>query len=334
MRVAVDAMGGDHAPRVVVEGAVAAARETGLGVTLAGIPDQIQAELDRLPGAAHLDIRIAPASDVVGMGEAPARALRRKPHASIKVAAELVACGEAAAMFSAGNTGAAVLAAYKSLGMITGAERPALAATLPTQGGTAVLLDVGANANCRPAHLVTFAVMGNLFARVGLGISDPRVGLLSIGEEETKGNALTRDAHARLRETRLRFIGNVEPRDVYRGAADVVVCDGFTGNVVIKVSEGMVEMFETLPHVAGAAAGAEGPGTAVQAALDAFRKRLDYAEYGGALLLGVAGVCVVGHGRSSTKAVRNAIVMAHRYASEGLVGRLEHELGQLQGAGV
>jgi len=324
-RVAVDALGGDQAPRVIVEGAVAAVRAApGLAVTLVGPHGRVQDELDRIPGASALDIRIADAPDLVAMDESPAKALRRKPHATIKVAAELVARGEAAALFSAGNTGASVLAAYKAFGLIGGADRPALAATLPTQSGTAVLLDVGANANCRPDHLLTFGVMGAVFARVGLGTAHPRVGLLSIGEEESKGNALTRDAHALLKASGLRFIGNVEARDVYSGAADVVVCDGFTGNVVIKVSEGVAEMVDavwqqgTVERSPSAAAAPE--------AFERFRRRLDYSEYGGAPLLGVKGVCIVGHGRSSEKAVRNAIIMAHRFALEEMTARIEQEL--------
>jgi glycerol-3-phosphate acyltransferase PlsX len=331
MRVAVDAMGGDRAPRVVVEGAAAAVRATGVGVTLVGPPELLRAELDRVPDSAALDITIAPAADTVGMDEAPARALRRKPQASIKVAAELVAAGEADALFSAGNTGATVLAAYTALGLLEGAERPALAATLPTRSGAAVLLDVGANANCRPSHLLTFGIMGAVFARVGLGTGEPRVGLLSIGEEETKGNALTRDAHALLKSSGLQFIGNVEARDVYSGAADVVVCDGFTGNVVLKVSEGVVEMIDAVWQQ-GAASERGTPGQSAAAeAFERFRTRVDYSEYGGALLLGVAGVCIVGHGRSSEKAVRNAIVMAHRFATDGLVRRIQQELSLLQG---
>ena len=331
MRVAVDAMGGDLAPRAVVEGAAAAVRATGVGVTLVGPPVLLRAELDRVADAAALDITIAPAADMVGMGETPARALTHKPQASIKVAAEVVANGEAGALFSAGNTGATVLAAYRALGLLEGAERPALAATLPTRSGAAVLLDVGANANCRPRHLLTVGIMGAVFARVGLGTGEPRVGLLSIGEEETKGNALTRDAHALLKSSRLQFIGNVEARDVYSGAADVVVCDGFTGNVVLKVSEGVVEMIDAVWRQ-GASSERGTPGQSAAAeAFDRFRTRVDYSEYGGALLLGVAGVCIVGHGRSSAKAVCNAIVMAHRFATDGLVPRIQQELLALQG---
>jgi glycerol-3-phosphate acyltransferase PlsX len=333
MRVAVDAMGGDHGARVVVEGAIAAARRAGVGVTLVGLSGTLRAELDRDPDASRLDIRVVDAADVVGMGEAPAEALRRKPQTSIRVAADLVAQGEAAALFSAGNTGATVLAAYSSFGILRGAERPALAATVPTTRGVAVLLDVGANANCRPQHLVAFALMGTVYARVGLGIAEPSVGLLSIGEEETKGNELTREAHRLLRATSLRFVGNIEARDLFSGAADVVVCDGFTGNVAIKVSEGIVGMVEALlAEEFSATQEAHGGYLLAREAFEHFRSRVDYSEYGGAPLLGVARPCVVGHGRSSAKAVRNAILMAHRFATVGLVPGLEQELSLLQGA--
>lgn len=332
MRVAVDAMGGDHAPRVVVEGAVTAARESGIAITLTGPIDQVQVELDRLAGSSSLDIRVVDAAETIAMSEAPAQALRRKPQASIKVAADLVARGEAAALFSAGNTGATVLAAYSALGLLQRVERPALAATVPTRRGTAVLLDVGANADCRPRHLVSFAVMGTVFARVGLGMVEPRVGLLSIGEEDTKGNELTREAHRLLRATALRFIGNVEARDLYSGEAEVIVCDGFTGNVAIKVSEGLVEMVDALLEREFAVPdGGQAARGAARRAFEHFRARVDYSEYGGAPLLGVAQSCVVGHGRSSAKAVRNAIVMAHRFAAEGLAGRIERELALIQG---
>lgn len=332
MRVVVDAMGGDHAPRAVVAGAVAAARHPGVGVTLVGPADLVRAELDRQSGASSLDILIVEAPDSIGMGEPPAQALRRKPLASIKVAADLVARGDAAALFSAGNTGATVLAAYSTFGLLRGAERPALAATVPTARGWAVLLDVGANANCRPQHLVTFAVMGTVYARLACGIDQPTVGLLSIGEEASKGNALTREAHRRLQGTSLRFVGNVEARDVYSGAVDVVVCDGFTGNVALKVSEGMVEMVEALLEQECQAAADDDTGyRRLRAAFDHFRSRVDYSEYGGAPLLGVGGACLVGHGRSSVKAVESAILLAHRFAGGGLVRRLEQELLAAQG---
>jgi glycerol-3-phosphate acyltransferase PlsX len=247
------------------------------------------------------------------------------------VAAELVARGEAEALFSAGNTGATVLSARSALGLLPGAERPALAATVPTRRGVAVLLDVGANADCRPGHLLRFAVMGAVYARVGLEVRDPSIGLLSIGEEETKGNELTREAHRLLRRSSLGFVGNVEARDVYSGAADVVVCDGFTGNVALKVSEGLVEMVaRLLEQECSEMFRAGGDIDGAREAVRRFLQRVDYSEYGGAPLLGVAGCCVVGHGRSSVKAVRNAVAMAHRFSANGLVSRLAHELADHQ----
>ena len=325
MRVVVDAMGGDCGPAVVVDGAVAAARRADVGVTLVGASGELLAELARHPEASGLDILVEHAADAVGMGERPAEALRRKPQSSIRVAADLVARGAADALFSAGNTGATVLAAYTAFGVLRGVDRPALAAAVPTMRGTAVLLDIGANADCRPQHLVAFAAMGTVFARAGLGIPEPTVGVLSIGEESTKGNELTREAHRLLRETRLRFAGNVEARDLYSGAADVVVCDGFTGNVVIKVSEGIVGMVESMLAEEFAAMG-EARAREAREAFGHFRARVDYSEYGGAPLLGVGRPVVVGHGRSSAKAVSNAILMAARFAREGLVPRIEQEL--------
>lgn len=325
MRVVVDAMGGDCGPAVVVDGAVAAAQHADVGVTLVGASDELRAELARHRGASALDILVEHAPEAVGMGERPTEALRRKPQASIRVAADLVARGAADALFSAGNTGATVLAAYTAFGLLRGADRPALAAAVPTMRGTAVLLDIGANADCRPQHLVAFAAMGTVYARAGLGIPEPTVGVLSIGEESTKGNELTREAHRLLRATLLRFAGNVEARDLYSGAADVVVCDGFTGNVVIKVSEGIVGMVESMLAEEFAGMG-DARAREAREAFGHFRARVDYSEYGGAPLLGVGRPVVVGHGRSSAKAVGNAILLAARFAREGLVPRIEQEL--------
>jgi phosphate acyltransferase len=259
----------------------------------------------------------------VAMDESPSAALRRKPGASIKVAAELVARGDAAALFSAGNTGATVMAGHGAFGMLPGVDRPALAATIPTRTRPAVLLDVGASVECRPQHLLQFAVMGTVYSRVVLGIETPRVGLLSIGEEATKGNELTRDAHRLLKGAPLTFIGNVEARNVYSGDADVIVCDGFTGNVVLKTGEGLVEMIEaewssTFTSRVGS--------LLARRALRHFRRRVDYSEYGGAPLLGVAGVTVVGHGRSGAKAVRNAVAMAYRFAAHQVIARVEQDI--------
>jgi glycerol-3-phosphate acyltransferase PlsX len=321
-------MGGDHAPSVIVDGAVAAARHLDAEIVLVGSTAEIERALAAHADSPRLDIAVVDAPDVIGMTEAPASALRRKPRASVRVAAELVARKEAAALVSAGHTGATVMAAHAAFGMIPGVDRPALAATIPTRERPAVLLDAGANVECRPQHLLQFGVMGSVFAHVVSGVERPAVGLLSIGEEETKGNELTREAHRLLKAAPLNFIGNVEGREIYSGVADVVVCDGFTGNVVLKTSEGLVDAVEAL-------LGDELRGTfsshvgylLSRRAFRRFRRRLDYSEYGGATLLGVAGLAIVGHGRSSAKAVRNAIAMAYRFASADFIQRVEHEIG-------
>jgi len=325
--IAVDAMGGDFAPRHTVDGALAAVRHFDLGVALAGPAKTIEAELERHRDVDRSRVRILDAPDVVTMEETPGRALRRKPGASIKVAADAVARAEAAALFSAGHTGATVMAAHAAFGMLPGVDRPALAATIPTRSRPAVLLDVGASVECRPQHLLQFAVMGSMYARLAFGIESPRVGLLSIGEEETKGNELTREAHQLLKASRLQFVGNIEARRVYSGDADVIVCDGFTGNVALKISEGVVEMVETLLREELSSTVTMRVGSLLtRRALRRFRRRVDYSEYGGAPLVGVGGVAIVGHGRSSVKAVRNAVAMAYRFAANDFIGRVAVEI--------
>jgi glycerol-3-phosphate acyltransferase PlsX len=326
MRIAVDAMGGDFAPEAVVEGAVLAARH-GVPVVLAGRREAIAAALSRHPDAGALPIDVIDAGDVVEMGDPASCVLREKRGASVRAAADAVARGEAAALFSAGHTGATVLAARTAFGLLPGAERPALAATIPTLAGAAVLIDVGANAECRPAHLVHFAAMGRAFARVALGVPGPRVALLSIGEEASKGNELTREAHRLLRASSLPFAGNLEARDVFTGRADVIVCDGFTGNVVLKVSEGLVETVEQLLRDELSRTFSTRVGFLLsRRAFRRFRRRLDAAEYGAVPLLGVAGLCLVGHGRSSPRAVRNGIVLAARFARDGMLDGVRDEL--------
>jgi len=332
--IAVDAMGGDEAPRHIVDGALAAVRHFDLGVLLVGRADAIEAELQRhqgsLMGAADIDrarVRIVDAPDVIGMEESPSAALRRKPASSIRVAAGRVAGGEAAALVSAGHTGATVMAAHAAFGMLPGVDRPALAAVIPTRSRPALLLDVGASVECRPPHLLQFAVMGSMFARVVGDVAKPRIGLLSIGHEETKGNELTREAHRLLKAAPVHFIGNVEARDVYSGDADVIVCDGFTGNVALKISEGLVEMVEGLLREELSSTITNRVGSLfTRRALRHFRMRVDYSEYGGAPLLGVAGVAIVGHGRSSAKAIRNAVAMAYRFASTRFIERVGQEI--------
>ncbi|HXG88635.1 MAG TPA: phosphate acyltransferase PlsX [Vicinamibacterales bacterium] len=327
MRIAVDAMGGDHAPGRIVDGALAAARHLGIGVDLVGRTDMVRAELARHEDADGLDLRIIEAPDVIEMAESPAQALRRKPRSSIRVAAELVANGKAAALVTAGHTGAAVVAAHSAFGMLPGVDRPALAPSVPTRGGSAVLIDAGATVECKPRYLLQFGVMGAVYAKTWLGVQRPRVGLLSIGEEATKGNDLTRDAHQLLKASRLQFVGNVEARDIFSGQADVIVCDGFTGNVALKLSEGLVEMVEELLGEELQSTFSSQVGYLLsRRAFRRFRKRVDYSEYGGAPLMGVAGVCIVGHGRSSAKAVRNAVVMASRFVSGNVLSRVEQEI--------
>jgi glycerol-3-phosphate acyltransferase PlsX len=330
VRIAVDAMGGDHAPSAVVDGAVAAARHLAVHVALVGRRSDIEGALGAHPDWPALPIHIVDAPDVVAMSDAPAATLRRKPGASIRVAADLVGKGQADALVSAGHTGATVMAAYGAFGLLPGVDRPALAATIPTRLRPAVLLDAGASVECRPDHLLQFAVMGGVHARVALGVEAPRIGLLSVGEEASKGNELTREAHQLLKASRLNFIGNIEGREIYSGAADVVVCDGFTGNVVLKTSEGLVETVEAL-------LGEELRGTfsshvgylLSRRAFRRFRRQVDYSEYGGAPLVGVGGVAIVGHGRSSSKAIRNAIALASRFSTGGFVRRVEDEIAAL-----
>jgi len=327
LRIAIDAMGGDHAPDAIIGGALIAARRQQIGLLLVGARDVIADALTRHPGAEGVDVRVLHAPERIEMAESASAALRRKPLASIRVAAEAVRDGQAAALFSAGHTGAAVMAAHAAFGRLPGVDRPALVTTIPTRRSPAVLLDSGATVECRPQHLVQFAVMGSAYARMALGVESPRVGLLSVGAEESKGNELTREAHQLLKSAPVRFVGNVEGRDVYSGEADVIVCDGFTGNVTLKISEGVVETVERLLHEElSATVGTRVGYLLSREAFRRFRKRVDYAEYGGAPLIGLDGLCVIGHGRSSAKAVRSAVMMTAKLVNERLLDRLTQDV--------
>ncbi len=327
-------MGGDEGPRWIIDGALVAARHLQAGLLMVGHAAVIEAELARHPRAASLDVRIIDTTESVDMGEPAAAALRRKPRASIRLAAEAVRDGEAAALFSAGHTGATVMAALAAFGRMPFVDRPALATIVPTRKGPAVLLDAGATVECRPQHLVQFAVMGAAYARVVLGCEAPRVGLLSVGTEEGKGNELTREAHQLLKSAPVIFVGNVEGRDVYAGDVDVIVCDGFTGNVTLKISEGLVETVEHLLHAELSSTFGTRVGYLLsRQAFRRFRRRVDVSEYGGAPLLGLNGLCVVGHGRSSAKAVRNAVAMAARFVSQGLVAGVAADVAAASHAG-
>jgi len=321
--IAVDAMGADRAPGVVVDGAVQAVKRLDARVSLVGPEAVLREELSRHDRTALQQISIVDAPDVVAMADSPLATLRRKPRSSIRVAAELVASGEAHALFSAGHSGATFLVAHSVFGLLPEVHRPALAVTVPTLDGAAVLLDAGANVECRPEHLVQFASMGAAYASVELSIERPRIGLLSIGEEADKGNDLIREAHARLKASSPDFIGNVDARELFTGRADVVVCDGFTGNVTLKVGEGLVEALEEmLREELGNALVSQIGALLTHRAFKRFRQRVDYAESGAGLLLGVNGVALIGHGRSSARAVESGIAMAARLVNGRVIERV------------
>ena len=327
-RVAVDALGGDHGPRVVVEGTVAAARELGLRALLVG-PSAIVSEELRRAKAEGLPIEVVDAPEAVGMGEKVSRATLKK-RSSIQVALELVNGGAADAFFSAGNTAACWTIAKLVLGTLEEVGRPALAALVPNVSGWTVLIDVGANANCKARHLEEFAVMGSVYTRLVLRIPRPRVGLMSMGEEETKGNELTKEVHEVLKGSGLNFIGNVEGNDLFTGKVDVIVTDGFTGNVVLKA-------IETVPWLLMRLFGEElarAPLTRLGALLSgrafrAIKRRTDPDEHGGAPLLGVKGCCVVGHGKSRAYAIKNGIRAAAAFFASGVNAGIEAELRAL-----
>jgi len=318
MKIAVDAMGGDHGPAVVVEGALAAVREFASSVILVGDREAIEHEIRRL-GAQSLGVEIRHASEIVGMAESPSMALRRKRDSSLRVAAELVRDGKAAAFISAGNTGAAMAISMFVIGVLRGIDRPAIAAVLPSLSGFAVLIDAGANITPKPWHLFQFAIMGHVYARDILRMERPRVGLLSVGEEEGKGNDLTREAYELLKESKLNFIGNIEGRDVYNGNCDVIVTDGFTGNVALKISESLAEMVGAMIKEELTRDLRSKMGAALSVpAFGRFKKRVDYTEMGGAPLLGIDGAAIICHGASPVKAIKNAVRVAAEWAKAGL----------------
>lgn len=331
--IAVDAMGSDRAPKPEIEGAILAAREYDVRVLLIGDQTRLRAFLADHPGAARLPIEIVHASQTIGMREPAARAVRSKRDSSIPVGLRLVREGRAAGFVTAGNTGAAMAAAKMVLGTLAGVDRPALAAVFPTATGkAAILLDVGANVDSRPHALQQFAVMGEIYSRHIFGVARPRVGLLSIGEEESKGNELTRQAFALLKQLPLDFVGNVEGRDLYKGMVDVIVCDGFAGNVALKVSEGVADLVRALlkQSLESTVAAKVGFLLARHAFRD-FKRRLDYSEYGGAPLLGVKGACIITHGSANNNAVKNSIRVAAEFATRNVMARIERELAANSG---
>ena len=325
--IAVDAMGGDNAPRPEVEGSVLAARELGVRVMLVGQPQVVRAELAK-HAAPNLPIEIIPASEVIMMQDHPAQAFRRKKDSSVHVAARLVREAKADGLVSAGNTGAVMTVARFLLGTLESVDRVALAAPFPNaKGGVSVLLDVGANVDSKPEHLVQFAVMGEIYYRATFGNRRPRVGLLSVGEEEIKGNELTREVYTRLKKSAVHFVGNVEGGDLFSGNVDVIVSDGFVGNIALKICEGLaVQIFGLLKKSIQSSLASQVGFLFSRGALKGLKKTIDYTEYGGAPLLGVRGVCVIAHGRSNAKAVKNAIRVAAGLARAQINEKIEQEL--------
>ncbi|GFO60806.1 phosphate acyltransferase [Geomonas silvestris] len=307
---------------------MAAAREFGVPLTLVGDRERVEAELAR-HDCTGLDIEIWHASEVVGMHDSASDAVRKKKDSSIRVAFELVKGGEAAAVVSAGNSGATMAAGMFVLKRMRGIDRPAIAQLLPTLTGSTLVLDVGGNVDCKPDHLVQFAVMGEVYARFVMGLQSPRVGILSNGEEASKGNELTRETSALLREKPLNYIGYVEGRDVFNGSVDVVVCDGFVGNVVLKLSEGLAETVGKMLKAEIKSSLLSQIGYLLcRKAFNNFRKTVDYAEYGGAPLLGINGVGMICHGGSNPKAIKNAIRFAYDYALKGVNSRMAEKLDE------
>ncbi len=334
VRVALDAMGGDNAPGEVVLGAIQAAREYSMGVYLVGREEAIRAELAK-HDTQGLDLPIVHTDEVIEMDEHPASAVRRKKNASMTLALQLVRDGLALGAVSAGNSGAMMAASLFTLKRIEGVDRPALGGIFPTRDGVSLVIDIGANTDCKPEYLQQFALMGSIYMERIFAVSSPRVGLLANGEEETKGNEQVQQAHQLLKANAatlgLNFIGNVEGRDIPTGGADVVVCDGFVGNVVLKLSEGLAEtilgmlraqMTSSLPSKLAAAV--------LRPGLRKIFRRMDYAEYGGVPLLGVNGSAIVSHGRSNAKAIKNALRVARQTAETNVAGAIAQGLAKLQ----
>jgi phosphate acyltransferase len=343
--IALDAMGSDRAPKPEIEGAIHAARQYGVRVLLVGPETLVKPELDRHHAAARLPIEIVHASEYITM-EDKVEAIRAKRDSSMRVGLRMVREGQAAGFVTAGNTGAAMATAKIVLGAVPGVDRPALAAVFPTApGNPAMLLDVGANVDCKPENLEQFAVMGDVYFRAMFGnmfgdtfakrhgAPGPRVGLLSIGEEESKGNELTREAFRLLKQLPLNFVGNVEGRDLYNGEVDVIVADGFVGNVALKISEGVANLVRTALKESLKATITRQVGALLsRSAFTDFKKRLDHTEYGGAPLLGVKGVCIITHGSSNANAMKNAIRVAAEFSERGINESIERGLASLRPA--
>lgn len=311
MKIVVDAMGGDHGPRVVVEGVVAAAKEYNAEVILVGNEEEVRGLLQKT-GYTGGNIIVHPAQEVIEMSESAANSVRRKRNSSIVVGINLVKEGKADAFFSAGNTGAVVCAATLGLGLLPGIERPGIAIVTPTLKGISLIIDAGANINAKPIHLLQYGIMANAYSQNILNISVPRVGLLNVGEEESKGTDFLKETYELLSKSPLNFVGNVEGKDLFSGKCDIIVCDGYVGNVALKVIESTAEAIQVFlkRHLLKSNLLEKLGLILLKRRLTMFKKEMDYSEFGGALLLGVNGVVIIGHGRSNVKAIKNAVRVA------------------------
>src|ERR1700693_3498362 len=324
MRIAVDAMGGDFAPHQVVLGAGQAATEYGIDISLVGLPSSVQPLLD-----SHPRLRLVPCSQVIAMDEHPAQAVRSKPDSSISVCARMCKEGRADGWVSAGNSGAVMAAALLIQGRIRGVDRPALGSIVPTKDGFAYFIDVGANVDSKPEYMVQFAMMGAVYAREMLGRADPRVGLLSNGEEEGKGDERVKETTRLLKGTLPGFVGNIEPKDIYGARADVIVADGFVGNVAIKMAEATADfLFRNLRDEIPKTMRGKLGGMLIRPGVRQLRARIDWREFGGAPLLGIDGVAVVAHGRSDARAIKNAVRVTRDAVQNQLVGKIRAEVGK------
>jgi len=329
MKIVVDAMGGDYAPGVVIDGAVLAVKEYELEVTLVGD----QAKIDPLLAKKKYDpkrISVVHASEVIEMHDSPALSVRRKRDSSMVVGVKLVKDGKGDAFFSAGNTGAEVCAATLTLGLLPGVERPGIATVMPSLKGIFLVIDVGANIDPKPLHLLQYAVMGSVYCQHILNKPNPSIGLLNVGEEEGKGTGFLKEAHELISQSNLNFIGNVEGKQLFAGDCDVIVCDGFVGNVTLKVTESLAEAMQTFlkRHILSTPMGMLG-GLLLKPTFKKFKKEIDYSEYGGAPLLGVNGVAIIGHGRSDARAIKNAIRVAKEEVDGGVTERLREAINSL-----
>jgi glycerol-3-phosphate acyltransferase PlsX len=323
MIIAIDAMGGDYAPEEIVGGALAAARELDCSIILVGDREQVIPYVSDLPD----NVSIVHCSQVIDMGEKPAAAIRKKPDASICVATKLVRDGKASAVVSAGSTGAQMAAALFFLGRVPEVHRPAIAATLPGIAGPKLLIDVGANVDCRPENLVEFAVMGSSYVETVMGIKEPLVGLLNIGQEESKGNSLTTETFNLLKKSGVNFFGNIEARDVFTGDADIIVCDGFVGNALLKFGEGLVDLLNGfLRDYIGKSGITKLGGLCLRSAFKDLKKKMDWEEFGGAPLLGVKKISIVCHGSSKGNAVKSAVKVAYKCVNNNFIQHMSHSI--------